>query len=399
MSGQLLRGRVVGPDAVLDDGVVVVDGDRIVSVGPAQEISRRDLPEPMGTLLPGLVDVHCHGGGGASFTLGDQDQVSAAAAHHLAQGTTSVVASAVTDSPERMLATVRAAARAAARGEVAGVHLEGPFLSAARCGAQDPRHLRHPDLGLARELLQAGDGHVRTMTFAPELPGADSLVELLLGHGVVAAVGHTEAGAARTAQVLGRQRNGLVTHLFNAMPPLHHRAPGPVAGALTAAACGDARVELIADGVHLADETVAMVFALVGADRVVLVTDAMAAAGMPDGDYRLGPQQVSVRDGVARLRGDGADMSIAGGTARLVEVVRRVVRQAGIGLVDAVGSASRVPASVLGVGDEVGSLRAGLRADVLVVDDELRPRRVMRSGSWVDPGPADAKVAPCRSSR
>ena len=303
-------------------------------------------------------------------------------AHHLGQGTTSVVASAVTDSPDRMVATVVAAAAAAARGEIAAIHLEGPFLSSARCGAQDPRHLRAPDLGLTRELLQAGQGHVRMMTLAPELSGADALVELLAEHQVVVAVGHTEADAATTARALSVNGNGVATHLFNGMPPLHHRAPGPVAGALTAAARGQARGELVADGVHLADDTVRMVFALLGADRVVLVTDAMAAAGMPDGDYRLGPQDVTVADGVARLHGEGTQMSIAGGTSRLVEVVRRCVQQAGVDLVSAVASASTVPACVLGLADEVGSLSAGLRADVCVVDDDLRPQRVMRAGEW-----------------
>lgn len=383
MNKQVLRGRVVTPGEVLDDGVIVVDGDRIDFVGPVRDFGGGELPDPLGTLLPGLVDAHCHGGGGASFTVGREQEVSSAAAHHLSHGTTSVVASAVTDSPDRMLATVRTAARAAARGEVAAIHLEGPFLSSARCGAQDPRHLRDPDLGLARELVQAGDGHVRVMTIAPELPGAEALIDLLHEQGVVAAVGHTDADAATTARVMGRPGNGLATHLFNGMPPLHHRVPGPVAGALTAAAQAGARVELIADGVHLADETVAMLFALLGPDRIVLVTDAMAAAGMPDGDYRLGPQDVSVVHGVARLRGDGAEMSIAGGTSRLVDVVRRVVQNAGVGLADAVRSASTVPASVLGLDAELGSLRAGLRADVLVVDDEIRRLRVMKAGRWV----------------
>ena len=277
MSRKVLPGRVVAPDKVIDDGVVVVDGDQITFVGAAADV-KDDLPEPVGTLLPGLVDIHCHGGGGASFTLGDDAEVSAAAAHHLAQGTTSVVASAVTDSPDRMLASVRASAAAAARSEVAAIHLEGPFLSSARCGAQDPRHLLHPDLGLARDLLEAGEGFVRMMTLAPELPGAETLADLLVERDVVAAVGHTEASASITARVLGRQRAGLATHLFNGMPSLHHRAPGPVGGALAAAAQGNARVELIADGVHLADETVALVFTLLGSDRIVLVTDAMAAS-------------------------------------------------------------------------------------------------------------------------
>jgi len=381
MAREVVRGRVVTPTAVLADGVVVVDGTRIDAVWEADAFTG-DLPPGSGTVLPGLVDVHCHGGGGASFTLGDREQVTSAAAHHLGQGTTSVVASAVTDSPDRMLAAVRAAASAVETGEVAAIHLEGPFLSPARCGAQDPRHLRDPDLGLARALLEAGAGHVRVMTVAPELHGAEVLVELLADHGVVPAVGHTEADADTTERVLGTGGTGLATHLFNGMPPMHHRAPGPVAGALSAAARGVARVELVADGVHLADATVRTMFALLGPARIALVTDAMAAAGMPDGDYRLGPQEVSVVEGVARLRGEG-ETSIAGGTARLVDVVRRCVQHGGVRLEDAVAAASTTPAAVLGLEREVGALLPGLRADLLVVDEELRPRRVMRAGSWV----------------
>ncbi|HET7328152.1 MAG TPA: N-acetylglucosamine-6-phosphate deacetylase [Nocardioidaceae bacterium] len=380
---EVLRGRLVTPTGVLEDGYVAVAGDRIADIGPASAYSG-ELPGATGTVLPGLVDIHCHGGGGASFTLGDAAQVSTAAAHHLAQGTTSVVASAVTDGPAVMVAAVQAAAAAVEAGEVAAIHLEGPFLAAERRGAQDPRHLRAPDLGLTRELIEAGSGHVRVMTVAPELPGADLVIELLADHDVVAAVGHTEADVATTRWALTSHGTGLATHLFNGMPPMHHRDPGPVAGALSAAARGVARVELIADGVHLADETVRTVFDLVGASAVVLVTDAMAAAGMPDGDYQLGPQHVSVVEGVARLRRrpDEEQPSIAGGTARLVDVVRRCVHGAGIPLADAVTAASATPAAVLGLDRELGALRTGLRADLLVVDDDLRPLRVMRAGRW-----------------
>ena len=151
--------------------------------------------EPQGTVLPGLVDLHCHGGGGFAFTAGDDEQVAGAARHHLGRGTTSVVAGVVTDEPERMLAAVAAAARAADRGLVAAVLVEGPFLASGHCGAQDPGLLRRPDPGLTRELLDAGRGHVRVMTLAPELPGAEDVVDLLVGRGVVAAVGHTAADA------------------------------------------------------------------------------------------------------------------------------------------------------------------------------------------------------------
>jgi N-acetylglucosamine-6-phosphate deacetylase len=367
---------------VVEDGYLVVTGDRITAVAAAGSHPEVEpLPAPSGTIMPGLVDIHCHGGGGASFPSGDPAEIETAATHHLGQGTTSLVASTVTDSPERMLAAVSATADAVDRGLVVAIHLEGPFLSQARCGAQDPRHLRAPDLGLACELIEAGRGHVQVMTLAPELPGSGALVELLHSRGVIVAVGHTEADAMTVERVLSAEQ-GLVTHLFNGMPALHHRAPGPVGGSLSAAAQGRARVELVADGVHLADTTVSMLFHLIGPGSIALVTDAMAAAGMPDGDYVLGPQRVTVTGSVARLQ-QGSEGSIAGGTARLLDVVRRCVQDAGIGLFDAVTAASRTPAAVLGIGHEVGSLRPGLRADLVVVDDELRPLRVMRSGGWV----------------
>lgn len=372
-----LRGRVVTPDRVLPDAVVEIEGERIAAVRD----SRPDDPvEPSDELLlPGLVDVHCHGGGGAAFTVPDRTQVATTAAHHLGQGTTSLVASAVTDDPDRMLAVVATLADAVESGEVAAIHLEGPFLSTARCGAQDPTRMQPPDLALTEALLEAGRGHVRVMTIAPELPGADDLADLLSDRGVLVAVGHTDATATATERFLRDRAPTLVTHLFNGMAPLHHRAPGAALGALAAASHGAATVELIADGVHLSDETVAGVFALLGGPRVVLVSDAMAAAGLGDGEHQLGPLATRVTDGVARLV-DGE--SIAGGTSRLLDVVRRQVT-AGLDPVEVVASASHRPAALLGLEGEVGAIGPGLRADLLVLDVDWRPRRVMRAGSWV----------------
>jgi N-acetylglucosamine-6-phosphate deacetylase len=393
-----VRGRVVTPEGVVEDGLVVVTGGVVVYAGesaaagtaerqtaetPGEDRTVVEAP-PGGFVLPGLVDVHNHGGGGASSTGAGREELARAAAHHLGRGTTSVVVSVVADAPEAMLAAVTAGADAADRDEVVAVHVEGPFLARARCGAQDPRHLRQPDPGLTRELLAAGRGRVSVMTLAPELAGADDVVRVLLDEGVVPAVGHTEADADLVRRTLagvrrGLGRPGLVTHLFNAMPPLHHRRPGPVAGALRSAAVGDARVELVADGVHLDDETVAMVFDLLGPDRVVLVTDATAAAGMPDGHYDLGPQRVRVVDGVARLGDDGP---LAGGTAHLLDVVRRCVG-AGVDLVAAVTAATRTPAEAIGI--DTGALRSEARADLVVTDRDLHPTGVMRGGRWAAP--------------
>lgn len=382
-----VHGRVVTPDGVLANGVVRVTGTAVEYVGRAAGAEQAPVVEapPGGYVLPGLVDVHVHGGGGAAVDGGSVPVVAAAARHHQRHGTARMLASIVTGPPHAMVAAVEAAADAAAAGTVAGVHVEGPFLARAHCGAQDPAHLRAPDPRLVRDLLAAGRGHVRVMTLAPELPGADDVVDLLLDHGVTPAVGHTAASAGQVRQVLSRTRDrlsrpGLVTHLFNAMPAMHHRNPGPVAGALEAAVRGDAGVELVADGVHLAEDTVRLVFALLGPDRVVLVTDAMAAAGMPDGDYQLGPRRVRVRDGVARLR-DGDQAPLAGGTAHLLDVVGRAVR-AGVPPEDAVLAATRTPARSVGL-DSWPELAPGGPADLVVTDADLRPVRVMRAGAWL----------------
>ena len=397
MTRTVLRGRVVTPLTVVEDGVVVVDGADLTWVGPAAQWPDGDRPAPSdATLLPGLVDLHCHGGGGASFPdATDEADVRQAAAEHLAHGTTSLVASLVTAGASTLLDRTALLARLADDGTIAGIHLEGPFLSRARCGAQDPRLMTAGDAQLVDDLLTAARGHLVTMTVAPEVPGVTGpggVIDLLAGGGAVPSIGHTDASAEQVEVALAaahavlarssaRSPRPTVTHLFNGMRPLHHRDAGPVAACLAAAAEGRAVVELIADGVHLDGATVRMVFAVVGADGVVLVTDAMAAAGMPDGRYLLGPMSVRVTGGVARLVDGDA---IAGGTAHLLDVVRSVVG-AGVPLVGAVRAASATPAAVLGRVD-VGALEVGRRADVVEVDSDLRPFRVMRAGRWVHPG-------------
>lgn len=375
----VLRGRAVLPDRVLPDAVVVVAGDRLRWVGPASRAGSDTLAAARdgATMLPGLVDLHCHGGGGHSFPDGD----AAAAAHHLHHGTTTLLASLVTAPLPRLQRAMRALAGTV--DEVAGIHLEGPFLSPARCGAQDRDAMLDPDPAVADALLATGA--VRTVTLAPELPGATALAAQVVAAGAVPAIGHTDADTAVTRRALAaiaerRAAPVLVTHLFNAMRPWHHRDPGPAAACLSAARHEAAVLELIADGVHLDDETVRMVFDLVGPAHVALVTDAVAAAGTTAGRYRLGRAEIEARDGAARLVADG---SLAGGTTRLLDVVRRCVQHAGLPLVDAVHAASLTPARVLGLDGERGALCAGRRADLLCVDDGLRPLGVLRAGRRV----------------
>lgn len=388
---QVLIGTVVLPDRLVADGAVVLAGDRIVHAGRRDDpavpagVLRADLA-PDVLLLPGLVDLHCHGGAGGEFGS-DEEGARRAAGHHHRSGSTTVVASLVSARPAQLIAGMRVCARLAADGIVAGVHTEGPFLSPARRGAQDPAALTPVDLDLVDSLAEAGQGRWCTMTFAPELDGSPALVARLVAAGVLPSVGHTDADAAttaaalaRAAELLGDRRRASVTHLFNAMPPLHHREPGAVAASLSAAARGQAVVELVADGVHLADATVSTVFDLLGPDSLVLVSDAMAASGMPDGRYRIGNLDAVVSAGAVRLTEGGA---IAGSTSTLLDVVRRCVQHAGIALVDAVRSASATPAAVLGVGGEVGRLAPGLRADVVAVDPALRPVAAWRAGQRI----------------
>ncbi|GAA5101551.1 amidohydrolase family protein [Nocardia iowensis] len=378
----VIRGRVVSASAQLDDGVVSIVGERIGAVLPFAEwvAAHPDSAEPTfsGTLLPGLVDIHNHGGFGHRFDTVDAAQARAAAEFHHASGSTTVVASVVTGAAADMVEQTAVLRELAAAGFLGGIHAEGPFLSEARCGAQDPRFLRDPDLELTDQLLAAGGGHLRVMTLAPERSGYDAVAQRLTEHGVVVSLGHSNADYTSFLKALRPNGFGtLVTHLANGMAPLHHREPGPVGASLVAAAAGHATVELIGDGVHVDGGFAALVFAT-APGRVALITDAMQAAGLTDGEYQLGPQSVTVRQGVARI----ANGSIAGGISTLLDCVARAVRESGVPLADAVLAATATPAAAIGL-TEVGDLRKGDFADVLIVDTNLQLRRVLRRGQWL----------------
>lgn len=393
----VLRGTLLADGTRATDCVVAVAGGRIAYAGPGSGFDATHFPDaeevplpPGSSLLPGLVDLHCHGAAGGGFPTGDDQDCREAVDFLHRHGTTTLLASLVTAPAGELLRALGVLKALAAEKLIAGIHSEGPFLSHARCGAQDPRWLRDPDPQLLRQMLDAAGGALRTMTYAPELPGAGELVRTLTGHGVTPSLGHTDADArtaaaslASAADFMGSAAQGFgpharptVTHLFNGMPPLHHRDPGPAAACLRLAAAGTAVVELIGDGVHLDPETVRMVFELVGAGNIALVTDSMAATGLPDGGYALGTSEVVVHDGAATLSSNGA---LAGGTATLLEVVRTTIG-AGVSPADAVLAATLVPARVLGLETEVGSLRAGMRADIVAVDPDFELVTVLRSG-------------------
>ena len=356
----------------VEDAWIAVDGERIVDVGrgaaPAGDA------EPQGGLiaLPGFVDLHCHGGGGGAFTVGSTDEARAAAALHLAHGTTTMLASLVTASRDDIEAGIDALAPLVDDGVLHGIHLEGPWISPAHPGAQQSAAIRALDTGELDALLERGGGRIAMVTLAPELPGALAAIPRIVAAGAVVAIGHTGADAATTTAAIDAGAT-LGTHLFNAMPPLHHRAPGPVGALLVDPR---ATVELIADLHHVDPVVLALAIRAAGPDRVALVTDAISAAGAGDGALDLGGVPVVVEGGVARMRDGGA---LAGSTLTLDAAVRGVVAAAGIDLADAARMAAGTPARVLGL-DDRGALAPGLRADIVLVDDELAVRRVLRGG-------------------
>ncbi|HLU33546.1 MAG TPA: N-acetylglucosamine-6-phosphate deacetylase [Natronosporangium sp.] len=372
----ILRGRVVTPEEVRP-GEVQVAGDRIVSVTLGHGDAGNHL------ILPGFVDIHSHGGGGYSFTAADPAAARAAAEFHLRHGTTTILASLVSAPAEELRAAVTALAPLVSEGVLAGVHLEGPYLSPSRRGAHDPAYLRDPSLAELADLLRRGGGAVRVVTLAPERPGGLEAVRWLAAQGVVVAIGHTDATYEQTRAAVAAGAT-VATHLGNAMGPVHHRAPGPVVALLAAP---EVTCELIADGAHLHDGMLAFAARTAGPGRTALVTDATAAAGMPDGTYHLGGRPVTVSGGVVRLAGpDGspaaAGAPLAGSTLTMDAALRRAIR-AGLSIVEAARAAATTPARAIGLGGTLGAIAPGLRADLVVLDPDLRVVRVVRAGTTV----------------
>lgn len=337
-----IEGRIVTPDGVIDGHLIAHDG-RITEVRghPAPDTLSPDGP----TIVPGFVDLHNHGGAGGSFPTGTLDQARRAALYHRAHGTTTMLASLVSASPDDLIAQITTLLPLAEEGLIHGFHLEGPYINASRCGAQNPEFIYPGNpTDLARIIVSAG-GWIRSITLAPETDNLEALLDLCSAHSIICSFGHTDADfdltCAGVDKALARGLTVTATHLFNAMPPVHHRAPGAAGALLLAAHEGRAYVELVADGVHLHDAMVRL-----PQTNAFFVTDAMEAAGMPDGSYTLGRLDVTVVGGVARLTGG----PIAGGTTTLAQQFRRHVGR-GMALIDATTFTSTTPARILDLPD------------------------------------------------
>ncbi len=376
MSLALTNARILTPLEVIEGGSVLVEKGRIARVGPAEPppAGYEVIDLQGGTLAPGFIDLHVHGGGGSSLMAGEPEDVRSFARWAVSKGVTSFLITAVAAPRERLLGLLRScrplidvagSARVAEwRGaQPLGFNLEGPFINPLRAGAQSQESIRMPDVREMNEYLEAADGGLRLITLAPELPGADGLIDAVLRAGAIPSLGHSDAAYEEARRAFER---GVchVTHAYNALRPFHQRDPGCLAAALNAP---DVTVELIADGVHVHPGAVELLLRAKGPEKTVLVSDGMPFAGLGDGRFEVEGQGIVVEGGRA-ARHDG---TLAGSAAMLDRMVSNVARWRPVRLEEAVRMATLSPAAVLGVADRKGRIAPGADADLVVLDEGL----------------------------
>lgn len=370
---ELSVARAVTPDGVVDNAVITIEDGRIVSVTSGGSGGLKLWA------VPGFVDTHCHGAVGVSYGNPDRAANMRAIEYHRRQGTTTTFASTVTEPIEKLEAQLAVLRALYDDGELAGIHLEGPFLAEAKKGAHDAALLRDPDPESVERLISAGGPALKMITMAVERDHSEEATRRFIEAGVHVAFGHSDADDVTTALSIEWGAD-IATHLFSAMRSIHHREPGPVPVLLS-----DERVmvELICDGVHHKAVIAAMSIDAAGPERVALVTDAMSATGHGDGRYILGELEVEVLDGTARLvTADGTPGAIAGSTLTMAKAFEFVVSEVGVSIPDAALMAATTPARWHGLTD-VGELAAGRLADICLVDDEGALHGVIRHGEWI----------------
>jgi N-acetylglucosamine-6-phosphate deacetylase len=393
-------GRILTPDEEISDGVIIVEGSRITALGHRDEIrvppGAIDYVAAGLTVVPGFVDLHIHGAGGHDVMEANAralDRITSTIARH---GTTSILATTVSapieetcrslagiaryirshETPEEAAPDEAASEKDAKEGklaaEILGIHLEGPFISKVRRGVHPPDAITAPSIEILDRLLKAADGLVRIVTIAPELPGSIEFIAAAVAAKLVVGLGHTDADYDQTrAAVQAGARHAV--HTYNAMRPFSHRDPGIVGAILTDP---EVTAEVIADLVHVAGPAIQVLIGSKGFDTVLLVSDGIAATGMPDGNYRLGNFEVNVRDGICR----NSEGKLAGSTLTLDRALRNIVAL-GVPLQDAVRMATVLPARRLGLAGKKGIIAVGADADLVALTPDLRVAGVMTRGA------------------
>jgi N-acetylglucosamine-6-phosphate deacetylase len=376
---------ILTPDEQLRKACLVIDDAGVIAylgpmeAAPAVEGLRLDLRNLF--VAPGFIDIHVHGGHGITF--GHPDTLEKDLAEYskwvVQNGVTGFLPSITAPSAEELAGLIRAYVPLLEQrqpgAQPLGIHLEGPFMNLERKGAQNPAWIRDPDVDEAKLYLEAGKGWIRQMTMAPELPHAEEVAALFRRAGAVLAIGHSAADFDTAVRALRGDWNH-ITHTYNAQTGLHHRDPGIVGAVLTSK---EITAELIADTIHVHPGAMKVLIRCVGTDRVVLVTDAMAGAGLPDGDYELLGFQITVRGGKATQE----DGTIAGSAAVLNECVRNIHQKVEIPLEDAVKMATLNPARVLGASNRLGRLAVGQEANIVVIDEQVNVRLTIVRGEIV----------------
>ncbi|MFC4597036.1 N-acetylglucosamine-6-phosphate deacetylase [Cohnella hongkongensis] len=391
-----LRGHFLTPEGQVKRGVVAIADGTIVRC-EFHALSNREEQEAEGVIFPGFIDVHVHGGGGADVMDASSDALDTISRTHGARGTTGWLATTVTqsaDATDRAIDAVVEYMKSGRNGKVGaaalGIHLEGPFLNPKLRGAHREDGVRLPDMEQFVRWCERAEGAVKMITLAPELEGAQELIQEAVRRGVVVSAGHSDA-TWRDMEKATEWGVSHVTHLFNAMRPLHHREPGIVAFALGSAAV---TADLIVDGIHLHPGVVDLALASKGAGKLLLITDAMRAACLGDGEYDIGGLPVQVVKGEARLQ----DGTLAGSLLTLDEAFRRMVAHHRVSLADASGMASANPAALLRLDPHTGRIAEEMKADLV----QLRPNRsvgwTMVNGNFVY-GRPEAEIASARRKR
>lgn len=374
--------RLVRAGSVTGPSWLAVSGEKINGFGPmpSPPLPRAQIIDGGGACLcPGFIDLHIHGGGGADFMDASSEDAQVIARIHARHGTTSLLATTLSAPPDKLLEAVFAIQEGARRpsegSRILGIHLEGPYLSPSHRGAQDVRFLRKPDPREIESLLEAGGGLIRMVTLAPELPGALEMIEFLGSRGVVPSMGHSDATYDQIRDSVSRGL-GHCAHAFNTMRGLHHREPGAVGAILD---LPEITAEIICEGVHIHPAVVRLLLRTKGVNELVLVTDAMRAAGLGDGRFTLGSLDVTVSGGVARLE-NGA---LAGSTLTMDAALRNFMAFTGLGLAEALPLVSENPARAIGFGDRTGSIDIGKEADLILLNDSVEVLMTMVRGKIV----------------
>lgn len=379
---EIYNARILTPDGWIENGSLLIRNGTISRISSSSEMNVEDESEDHervdacgGLLLPGFIDIHVHGGGGYDAMLGSVEHIQGMCRFHASNGTTSLLATTLTATHEEIVTALECAAqsmkvvREPDGANLLGVHLEGPFLNAARCGAQNPKDLREPSIEEFDVFWSASQGTIKLMTIAPELNHAEEVIRHAVNKGVVISLGHTDSDF-ETMQRATEWGATQVTHLFNGMKPLHHREPGAAGGSLM---LDQLAVELICDGIHVHPSLIQWAFNIKPEGKVLLITDSMCAAGCPDGEYVIGKLPVIMKQGKVYLKQeDGTEGSLAGSSLTMIEALANAVKFTGMDIADVVPALTIHPATQIGVHHAKGTIELGKDADLIIVNEHYQ---------------------------